>query len=374
MRCLNGGLLVNYHYTRFGEVLLFLSLKPLDTQGLRIMKFIQITIFNKKGLRMMRSQKHTKKKKWLTVLLIVVGLSVVGGGAYAYSVWHSFDSAVKNIHKPVERNQPVKRAKEGTVKNGDPFSILLLGVDERKNDKGRSDTMIVMTVNPHLKSIKMLSIPRDTRTELIGRGTVDKINHAYAYGDVEMSMDTVEHFLNIPIDYYVKVNMEGFKEVVDAVGGVKVHNDLAFTAGGVTFPVGNLTLDGKKALKFSRMRHDDPEGDFGRQKRQREIIESILDEGASISSLWNYDNIFDALAKNVKTNFTFEEMLGIQSQYKDIRKNIEELKVEGENEWIPNESGKNIYYYSVKNEERQKLSDLLRNHLELGQEMVSAGQ
>lgn len=122
------------------------------------------------------------------------------------------------------------------------------------------------------------------------------------------------------------------------------------------------------------MRHDDPEGDFGRQKRQREIIESILDEGASISSLWNYDNIFDALAKNVKTNFTFEEMLGIQSQYKDIRKNIEELKVEGENEWIPNESGKNIYYYSVKNEERQKLSDLLRNHLELGQEMVSAGQ
>ncbi|WP_235998319.1 LCP family protein [Heyndrickxia sporothermodurans] len=127
-------------------------------------------------------------------------------------------------------------------------------------------------------------------------------------------------------------------------------------------------------MKFSRMRHDDPEGDFGRQKRQREIIESILDEGASISSLWNYDNIFDALAKNVKTNFTFEEMLGIQSQYKDIRKNIEELKVEGENEWIPNESGKNIYYYSVKNEERQKLSDLLRNHLELGQEMVSAGQ
>ncbi|KYD05515.1 MULTISPECIES: LCP family glycopolymer transferase [Heyndrickxia] len=323
---------------------------------------------------MMRSQKHTKKKKWLTVLLIVVGLSVVGGGAYAYSVWHSFDSAVKNIHKPVERKQPVKRAKEVTVKNGDPFSILLLGVDERKNDKGRSDTMIVMTVNPHLKSIKMLSIPRDTRTELIGRGTVDKINHAYAYGDVEMSMDTVEHFLNIPIDYYVKVNMEGFKEVVDAVGGVKVHNDLEFTAGGVTFPVGNLTLDGKKALKFSRMRHDDPEGDFGRQKRQREIIESILDEGASISSLWNYDNIFDALAKNVKTNFTFEEMLGIQSQYKDIRKNIEELKVEGENEWIPNESGKNIYYYSVKNEERQKLSDLLRNHLELGQEMVSAGQ
>ncbi|QQZ09998.1 LytR family transcriptional regulator [Heyndrickxia vini] len=324
---------------------------------------------------MRNEKKKTKKKKrWLTVLLIIVGVFVLGGGAYAYSVWHSFNSAVKTIHTPVERKQPVKRHEEVTVKNGDPFSVLLLGVDERKNDKGRSDTMIVMTVNPHTKSIKMLSIPRDTRTELVGHGTVDKINHAYAYGDVEMSMDTVEQFLNIPIDYYVKVNMEGFEDVVDAVGGVKVHNDLAFSAGGVDFPVGDLTLNGSKALKFSRMRHDDPEGDFGRQKRQREIIEAILDEGASISSLWNYDNIFDALAKNVKTNFTFDEMLGIQSKYKDIRNNIEEYKIKGENEWIPNAAGDNIYYYAVTNEERQKISDQLRKHLELGQETVSAGQ
>ncbi|GIN85835.1 LytR family transcriptional regulator [Heyndrickxia sporothermodurans] len=323
----------------------------------------------------MRSQKKkTKKKKWLAALLTVLVVVLLSGGTYVYSVWHSFDSAVKNIHKPVKRTQPVKRTEQVTVKNGDPFSILLLGVDERKNDKGRSDTMIVMTVNPHMKSINMLSIPRDTRTEIVGHNTVDKINHAYAFGDVEMSMDTVEKFLNIPIDYYVKVNMKGFEELVDAVGGVTVKNDLAFTAGGVNFPTGELTLDGSKALKFSRMRHDDPEGDFGRQKRQREIIESILDEGASISSLWNYDDIFDALSKNVKTNFTFDEMKGIQSQYKDIRKNIKELKIEGDGQMIANQAGKNIWYYIVSDQERQKVSDQLRAHLELGQETVTAEQ
>ncbi|MGE8204602.1 LytR family transcriptional regulator [Heyndrickxia sp. NPDC080065] len=324
----------------------------------------------------MRSQKKKtiKRKKWLVAMLTVLIVMLVGGGAYAYSVYHSFNSAVNSIHKPVERKQPVKRTEEVAVKNGDPFSVLMLGVDERKNDKGRSDTMILMTINPHLQSIKMLSIPRDTRTEIVGHGTVDKINHAYAYGDVEMSMDTVENFLNIPIDYYIKVNMEGFQDLVDAVGGVTVHNDLAFSAGGTDFQEGDIKLNGKDALKFSRMRKEDPEGDFGRQKRQREIIESILDEGASISSLWNYDNIFDALAKNVKTNLTFKEMMSIQSKYKDIRKNIEELKIEGDGKLMPTQSGDNIWYYLVTDDERQKVSDVLREHLELSKATVTASQ
>lgn len=75
-----------------------------------------------------------------------------------------------------------------------------------------------MTIKPIQQSINMLSIPRDTRAEIVGRGTLEKINHAYAYGKVEMAMSTVEHLLDIPIDHYIQVNMEGFRDIVDAVG------------------------------------------------------------------------------------------------------------------------------------------------------------
>ena len=84
----------------------------------------------------------------------------------------------------------------------------------------------------------MLSLPRDTRTDIIGHGTIDKMNHAYAYGGIPMSIKTVEGFLDIPIDYYVKMNMEGFQEIVNAVGGVTVENDMDLAYKGYSFPKG----------------------------------------------------------------------------------------------------------------------------------------
>ncbi|MBS4174329.1 LytR family transcriptional regulator [Bacillus sp. FJAT-49736] len=315
-------------------------------------------------------QKKSRKKLWLTITFSFLAVLVFGGSAYAYMVYHSVHKAINTMHHPVKRDNAVKREKEVTIKKRDPFSILLLGVDQREHDKGRSDTMIVLTVNPNKKSIDMLSIPRDTRTEIVGKGTVDKINHAYAFGDVEMSMNTVEHFLNIPIDYYIKVNMEGFKDLVDAVDGVTVNNDLAFSAGGQNFPVGQLHLNGEQALKYSRMRHDDPRGDFGRQKRQREIIDSILDKGASISSLWNYNDIMDALAKNVKTNLSFQDMVDIQSNYKDLRHNINEMQISGDGQII-----NDVWYYIVPESERLAISKKLRDHLQLdGQHGASIGE
>ena len=117
----------------------------------------------------------------------------------------------------------------------EPVSILLLGADERGEDKGRSDSLMVITLNPKNNSMKTVSIPRDTYTEIVGKGKSDKINHAYAFGGVDMSVATVEKFLNVPINYYIEVNMEGFKDIVDAVGGVDVNNDLEFTQDGSSF-------------------------------------------------------------------------------------------------------------------------------------------
>ncbi|UTE77508.1 LytR family transcriptional regulator [Rossellomorea sp. KS-H15a] len=311
----------------------------------------------------MRSEKHKKKKKrtWLRVVGIVLVLLLLGGGAYAYSIYHSLNKAVETMHSPIERDKSPKRTKEVEFNDKEPFSVLLLGVDERENDKGRSDSMIVLTVNPDVKSVKMISIPRDTLTDIIGHGTKDKINHSYAFGGVQMSMDTVENLLDIPIDYYVKINMEGFEDIVNAVGGVTVENDLNFSTGGYTFNEGKVTLSGKEALAFSRMRYEDPRGDFGRQLRQREIIQAVIREGASVSSLWNFDNIFDALGDNVKTNLTFEQMVDIQKNYKSASKDMEQIQIkDGSGTKIDG-----IYYYIIPDEEIERIQGILKDHLEL---------
>ncbi|PEZ83332.1 LytR family transcriptional regulator [Bacillus sp. AFS017274] len=308
----------------------------------------------------MRHEKKKKKKRtWLKVVGIIVLLFILAGGAFAYSVWNSLTKTVDTMHTPIDRTTD-KRTKDLALSDQEPFSMLMLGVDERDGDKGRSDTMIVLTVNPQKKSVKMLSIPRDTRTEIVGHGTQDKINHAFAFGGAKMSMDTVENFLDIPIDYYMKINMEGFKDIVDAVGGVTVQNDLDFTSDGIHFAKGTHTLNGKEALAYSRMRHDDPSGDFGRQSRQRAIIEAVIKEGASLSSLTKYDEVFDALGNNIQTNLTFDDMMDIQKNYRDASKSITQSSINGTGTKIDG-----IYYYIVSDEEKEKVQSELKEQLSI---------
>ncbi len=307
----------------------------------------------------MRSQ--TKKKRtWLKVTGIILLVLVIGGGIYAFNIYSSLKEAVATMHQPIERQQSVKREEPVALHEKDPFSVLMLGVDERTGDVGRSDTIIVLAVNPKNNSVKMLSIPRDTRTEIVGKGTVDKINHAYAFGGVPMSMNTIENFLDIPIDYYMKVNMEGFKDIVDAVGGITVQNDLDFTQDNIHFAKGPLTLNGPEALAFTRMRYEDPRGDFGRQTRQRQIIQGVIKEGTSVSSLTNYSNIFTALGKNVKTNITFDQMVDIQKNYKSAGSNIEQMEIKETGTKIGG-----IYYGVVSDEEKHRIQTELKTQLEL---------
>jgi polyisoprenyl-teichoic acid--peptidoglycan teichoic acid transferase len=314
------------------------------------------------GGQQMRSDQHKGKKKrtWLRVVGVIFLLLVIGVGAYVFNVYSSLTEAVDTMHQPIEREKSEKRLEEVTFEKKDPFSVLMLGVDARPGDKGRSDTMIVLTVNPELNSIKMLSIPRDTRTQIVGRGFDDKINHAYAFGGVEMSMDTVENFLDIPIDYYMQVNMEGFEDIVNAVGGVTVNNNLAFKEGAHNFPEGELVLNGKEALSYVRMRKQDPNGDFGRQQRQRQVIQGVISKGASFSSLTKFDDIFEALGKNVKTNITFDEMVDIQKHYKSAGKDVQQIQLQGAGTKIDK-----IYYQVVSEEEKQRVQQELKEHLKL---------
>jgi len=126
--------------------------------------------------------------KWLAITVVVV---CIIGFAISYKVYSDLKGAAEKMYTPLTEEVIPKRPQEVSITSKEPFSVLLLGVDEREGDVGRSDTMVVLTINPTLETTKMLSIPRDTYTEIIGKSFKDKINHAYAYGGIEMSMKCI---------------------------------------------------------------------------------------------------------------------------------------------------------------------------------------
>ncbi|WP_242299989.1 LytR family transcriptional regulator [Bacillus cereus group sp. BfR-BA-01448] len=301
------------------------------------------------------------KKKILFWILGIIGILIVGGGVYAYTVYSNVSNTLDAVHKPLDREKSEKREKKVDISDQKPISILMMGVDQRGEDQGRSDSLMLFTLNPTTKSMKIVSIPRDSYTEIVGKGTKDKINHAYAFGGIDMSVKTVENFLNVPVDHYIEVNMDGFKDIVDAVGGVDVNNDLDFTYEGIHFEKGNIHLDGSKALHYSRMRKLDPRGDFGRQMRQRQVIQAVIKKGASVSSLANYGDVLKAIEKNVKTSLTQDQMFDIQKNYKDCMQNSEEIQIPGDG----HKAADGIWYYYVPDAAKQDITNKLRAHLEV---------
>lgn len=313
-------------------------------------------------------QKKSKKKK--NSLMKKIGYSIgavflallVAGGLFVWKIYSDVASTTDEVYQDVDKEEA--RQKPVEIGNKEPFSVLLLGVDTGdlgRTEQGRSDTMMVVTVNPNTEQTSILSIPRDTYTEIVGRGTMDKINHAYAFGGVSMSINSVQKLLDIPIDYYVEVNMQGVKDIVDTLGGVQVTPPLSFNYEGYTFTEGqSVTLDGDTALAYSRMRYDDPNGDYGRQGRQRQIIVAAMRKAASLSTITNYQGILGALENNMQTNLTFDNMVSIFNDYRGAASNVNQIQLEGAGTKIDG-----IYYAIVDDADLSETSTLLKEQLEI---------
>ncbi|CRH19972.1 Transcriptional regulator LytR [Carnobacterium maltaromaticum] len=305
----------------------------------------------------------SKTKKILIGVLCVFLLAVGAIGIYAFKVYKDVTQTTDKMYEKLDKKEEVREKPVNIDKGQDPFSVLLLGVDTGdlgRDEQGRSDSIMVMTVNPNTNESKIVSIPRDTYTEIVGHGTTDKINHAYAFGGVSMSVNTVQKLLNIPIDYYIEVNMQGIKDIVDAIGGIDINSPLDFSQDGIKFTKGPMHLDGKQALAFSRMRYEDPIGDYGRQGRQRQVIEAVVKKAATFSTLTNYKEILNTMQNNMKTNLTFDNMYDIQAKYKAAAGNIEQVQMQGTGEMI-----NDISYQIIAPDELARVSGILRNNLEL---------
>lgn len=303
-------------------------------------------------------------KKWMKWTAWLVSLFVIVVFGYAIYLYQSVKSTADQIYEPRNPVQPVAVTDERgglqvDINRKEPFNALILGVDERPNDRGRSDTMIVLSVNPGKKKVLMFNIPRDTRTEIVGRSTEDKINHAYAFGGVDMSLATVEQFLGTPIHYYMKVDMEGFSKIIDLLGGVDVNNPFAFDYEGRRYEQGSIHLDGAAALGFSRMRYDDPKGDLGRNDRQREVLKQLLKNTMQFSSVLHLQNMLDELGTHVRTDLTFDEMKELLLDYPGDLEEIDTVEIKGKGEKI-----NGIYYFIVNQQEKDRIHGILKQHLE----------
>ena len=198
----------------------------------------------------------------------------------------------------------------------EPFVIYLSGVDTRGEltEKARSDVNILAVVNPQTKQVALINTPRDYYVDLAGTNSKDKLTHAGLYG-VETSMATLGNLYGVSVDHYIRINFAGFISVVDALGGVDVYSDQAFTSVGspgyydpTTFAEGWNHLDGKSALAFARERHAFASGDIQRGINQMKVIDAMLNKIKSPALLMGFSKIMDAASDCFVTDFSQDQI------------------------------------------------------------------
>ena len=186
-----------------------------------------------------------------------------------------------------------------------PFVVFLSGIDTygEIGTQSRSDVNILAAVNPKTKQILLLTTPRDYYVELARHeGAMDKLTHAGLYG-IDISMETLENLYGISVDYYVRVNFTGFEKIIDALGGVEVYSEKAFsTDSGYSFREGMNSMDGKKALAFVRERYSFITGDIQRGRNQMALIQAVIDKALSSAILTNYVSLLDSIGDSFVSN------------------------------------------------------------------------
>lgn len=301
-------------------------------------------------------ERKRKKKKRLRIVLIVVGIILAVVAYFVLSFFFAARNAFEEMYRPFGDDVVNMREETGELELGDdPFSVLILGLDE-----GRTDSIMVATVNPNLGTTYLLSLARDTMVDIPGFG-VTRINHAYAYGGLDLAVNTVQDFLDIPIDYHATLDMDYFYLLVNAFGGLRVYNNtVEFSMYGHHFPLGYIDLTGEAAYFYVRMRMDDPRGDYGRQERQRDVLGAMANELAGVTVITRYQQILDSVGEAMQTNVSLNEMMTISMNYNTALRNITNLDLHEFGQII-----NGMYLIPIPEERRLEMSQRLRAHLEL---------
>jgi LCP family protein required for cell wall assembly len=283
-------------------------------------------------------QSKTPRRRRGKFVLIVLGvLALLAGGGAAAAGWYvrSVDGDISRIEAFGEVPQEARPPKEEVA--GDALNFLMLGSDTRDPSStggSRSDTIIVLHLPKDRSSAQLVSIPRDTwvhipRSKDGKHGNTDaKINAAFAWGGAPLMVQTVEAYTGVRIDHVVMVDFAGFKEIVDALGGVEVDVEQSFTsthslsASSVRrFEKGPQTMDGATALDYARERYAFKDGDFARIRHQQQVIKAILSKASSGGILTNparLNSFLRATADSVAVDDTLK-LVGMASDLRHLR-------------------------------------------------------
>lgn len=309
-------------------------------------------------------------KKILLMFFSLLAVTTIGLGAYGLTILNQSTNTLSKTFKGIGDENNV-------IAENKPMTILLMGVDTGSGSRedqwvGNSDTMILVTVNPQTRETTIMSLERDILTNITQDGeTVQaKLNAAYAQGGAELAIETIQDLMNIHIDRYAMINMKGLVQLVDKVGGITVNNPFDFDISieenepeyTAKIPPGRQEIDGEQALVYSRMRYQDPEGDYGRQKRQREVIEKIIKKVLTLDGLSNYQGIIEAVSDNMQTNISLDTNSLMQLMgYRDALKNIRMEQLKGEDATLADGGS----YQIVTSEHLLKMQNILRKSLGL---------
>lgn len=224
--------------------------------------------------------------------------------------------------------------------------------------------MILSTFNQKKHQIRMLSIPRDTISYIPKVGYYDKITHAHAYGGPLAAMDSVEATMNVPVDYYVRINMKAFVEAVDELGGIyydvpyNLNEPNSDDTGRIKIKKGYQKLNGDQALAVARTRHHD--SDLKRGQRQMELIKILFQKAQNLNSIDKLDNVISIVGKNAKHNLTQKEIKSLAKMYLGGNTEIKTSQLKGKDDYL-----NDIYYYHPSVKSIMEYSNLLRNDLGL---------
>ncbi|MDT3973366.1 LCP family protein, partial [Staphylococcus saprophyticus] len=303
---------------------------------------------------------------FLSLVLVVV--PIIFAIILLKSSQGSFESSFNDSDS--SRKSNIRDSKVNPSK--DPISILFLGIDDNsgreKNgqtaEKSRTDAMILSTFNADKEQIRMLSIPRDTISYIPKVGYYDKITHAHAYGGPTASMDSVEATLDLPVDYYVRINMEAFVDAVDELGGIKydvpynINEPNTNDTGKIKVKKGYQNLNGDEALAVARTRHQD--SDLKRGQRQMDLIKKLFAKAQKADSFNKLDDVVEIVGKNAKHNLSYDEIKVLATSYLKDDIKIKSSQLEGDDDYL-----NGIYYYNPDIKNILSTTNMLRSDLDL---------